>query len=316
MTTSDTPVTGEPASLAGMAREPGRTRGVRLPAIVRALRPYQWIKNGFVLTPILFAGPGANADVIGTAFAFAAFCLLSSGIYLLNDVVDREADRVHPVKRLRPIASGEVGWRTAATLGVVLLAVALSGSLLLSPRVAAFTLTYVLLNVAYSLKLKQVVILDVFTVASFFVLRLLAGAAAANVAPSIWLLLCGGLLALYLGFAKRRHELGLLQETSSNHRLVLSQYSVVLLDQLSVMLLAITVVAYIMYTLESATARAVGSDLLAYSTAFVLYGVTRYLFLVHREGGGDPAESLLTDRSLLAAVLFWLTYCGIVIYAL
>jgi 4-hydroxybenzoate polyprenyltransferase len=158
------------------------------------------------------------------------------------------------------------------------------------------------------------VIVDVFVIAAFFVMRLVAGALAVNVKPSIWLLLCGGLLALYLGFAKRRHELVLLGGGSPTHRAVLADYSTTFLDQLSVVLLSVTIVSYIMYTLESDTARIVGSESLSYSTAFVLYGVLRYLYLVHRNEGGNPTETLLTDRSLLAAVVLWGAYCGAIIY--
>ena len=154
-----------------------------------------------------------------------------------------------------------------------------------------------------------------FAIASFFVLRLVGGSAAIGVVPSVWLLLCGGLLALYLGFAKRRAELQLLGASSADHRAVLSQYSTGFLDQLSVVLLSVTIVSYIMYTIASPTALEVGSDALSYSTVFVLYGVLRYLYLVHRSSeGGDPAETLLTDRALIATVLFWFIYCAYVVY--
>ena len=162
--------------------------------------------------------------------------------------------------------------------------------------------------------IKHVVILDVFAISAFFVLRLLAGAAAVDVRPSVWLVLCGGLLALYLGFAKRRHEIVLLGEGSSDHRAVLSQYSTPFLDQLSVVLLAVTIVSYIMYTLESDTARQLGGESLSYSTVFVLYGVLRYLYLVHRRLDGNPSEILLTDKGLLLSVTLWVLYCGFVIY--
>jgi 4-hydroxybenzoate polyprenyltransferase len=163
-------------------------------------------------------------------------------------------------------------------------------------------------------RVKEIVVLDVFAIASFFVIRLLTGAAAVGVDPSVWLLLCGGLLALYLGFTKRRHELVLLGDESAGHRGVLSQYTPGFLDQMSMVLLSVTVVCYIMYTLESPTENAVGTNLLSYSTAFVLYGVFRYLFLVHQRNGGSPTETLLNDRQLLLVAAFWLVYCGLVIY--
>lgn len=284
-------------------------------AWLRVLRPRQWLKNSFILAPLLFSarlletGPLLNG--LGT---FVSFCLLASGVYLLNDVLDRVADQSHPIKRSRPIASGLIAPRTALGAALVLFVGGLAGSALVSALVAAYGLLYVGLNILYSVALKRVVILDVFTIAAFFVIRLLTGCAAAGVVPSIWLLLCGGLLALYLAFAKRRHELELLQDSSAAHREVLSQYTTAFLDQLSVVLLAITVIAYVMYTLESDTAKQVGANTLAYSTVFVLYGVIRYLYLVHRRSGGDPAESLLTDRALLITGFLWVVYCGLVIY--
>ncbi len=247
--------------------------------------------------------------------AFVVFCALASAVYVFNDVVDRESDRAHPVKRSRPIASGEIGTREAMVLAAVLVAAGLSLAFFVQRYVGLIALSYLGLNVLYSLRLKHVVILDVFAVSAFFVLRLLAGAAAVEVQPSVWLVLCGGLLALYLGFAKRRHELVLLGNGSAaDHRTVLAQYSTPFLDQLSVVLLSVTIVSYIMYTLESETARAVGGEALSYSTVFVLYGVLRYLYLVHRHQDGNPAETLLTDKGLLLAVTLWVIYCGLVLY--
>lgn len=282
---------------------------------VRLARPRQWIKNAFILAPLLFSGRALDTHAqLAELGAFAAFCLLASAIYLGNDIVDAAADRAHPVKRNRPIAAGRISPVAAAGAAALLLAGALTLAWQLGPVVALIGVAYVLLNVLYSFRLKHIVLVDVFVVASFFILRLLAGAAAIGVQPSVWLLLCGGLLALYLGFTKRRHELTLLGSRGSAHRQVLSLYSAELLDQISVVLLSATVISYVMYTRESATAAAVGSDALSYSTVFVIYGVFRYLFLVHRKNGGSPTETLLTDRSLLLAVLAWLIYCGVIVY--
>jgi 4-hydroxybenzoate polyprenyltransferase len=281
---------------------------------VRLLRPRQWTKNAFVLAPLLVSGralsPGAE---VHAALAFITFSLLASSVYVFNDIVDCASDRAHPVKRRRPIASGEIPVGQAVVASVLLLGAAL-GLSVFEPRVLPVSAAYLAINVLYTFRLKHVVIVDVFAVASFFVLRLLAGAAAVDVVPSVWLLLCGGLLALFLGFAKRRHELLLLGDGSRDHRVVLSQYTMPLLDQLSVVLLSVTVVSYIMYTLTSKTAALVGSEALSYSTVFVLYGVFRYLYLVHRREGGDPAETLLTDRSLLTAVVLWFAYCAFIVY--
>ena len=284
-------------------------------AWIRAIRPEQWLKNGFVLSPLVFSGRALIWDAQWRAVvAFLAFCAVASAVYLMNDVLDREADRLHPRKASRPIASGLIGARGALTVAALLGTIGLVAGALAGLKVAAVLLSYLALNVLYGTWLKNVVIVDVFAIAAFFIMRLVAGAAAVNVKPSIWLLLCGGLLALYLGFAKRRHELVLLGGGSPTHRAVLANYSTTFLDQLSVVLLAVTIVSYIMYTVESDTARIVGSDALSYSTAFVLYGVLRYLYLVHRNEGGNPTETLLTDRSLLLAVFLWGAYCGAIIY--
>lgn len=284
-------------------------------AWVRMLRPRQWLKNFFILLPLLFSGRATDvASGLRALAAFAVFCVLASGVYAFNDVIDRESDRAHPVKRLRPVASGLISPVAALVTASGLLLGAVALAFTLSPSVGLIAVTYLAINVLYGLYLKKVVIVDVFAIASFFVLRILAGAAAVQVTPSVWLLLCGGLLALYLGFAKRRHELVLLGNESAEHRAVLSQYTMPFLDQLSVVLLAVTVVSYIMYTVESETSRQVGSSALSYSTVFVLYGVLRYLYLVHRREGGNPAETLLTDKALLADVVLWGLYCAAVLY--
>jgi 4-hydroxybenzoate polyprenyltransferase len=246
--------------------------------------------------------------------AEALFCALSSGIYAINDAHDREADRVHPLKRHRPVAAGRIPHGRAIFAGFVLALGATAGAMLVEPAFGGIAAAYVGLNLAYTKWLKSLVILDVFTIAAFFLLRLVAGSLVISVQPSIWLLLCGGLLALYLGFTKRRHELATLGDGSEQHRAVLTHYSRDFLDQMSSVLLSVTVVAYIMYTLSSETAEALGTDALTYSVAFVLYGVFRYLYLVHRKGAGSPTETLLADGQLLVVVGLWLSYCAWVIY--
>jgi hypothetical protein len=193
---------------------------------IRLARPQQWVKNAFALAPLLFSGHAFQLQAqLAALGAFATFCLLASAIYLGNDIVDAAADRAHPVKRNRPIAAGRIPATAAAWAAGGLLAAAFALAWRVGPGLAAVAVSYFLLNVLYSLRLKQVVILDVFVVASFFILRLLAGATAIGVTPSVWLLLCGGLLALYLGFTKRRHELMLLGDDGAAHRAVLSHYS-------------------------------------------------------------------------------------------
>jgi 4-hydroxybenzoate polyprenyltransferase len=282
----------------------------------RLLRPRQWVKNSFVVFPLLFSGLVTNAPaILATCLAFVLFSLLASGIYCWNDVADRVADRAHPTKRTRPVAAGRITARAAIIAGTLLVAIALAAGFAIDADLGTVFMLYLGLNVVYSRGLKSLVILDVFAIATFFILRLLAGCAAIGVIPSVWLLLCGGLLSLYIGFAKRRHELALLGDDSATHRAVLEHYDIALLDQMSVILLSVTVVSYIMYTLTSQTAELTGSQTLSYSTVFVLYGVFRYLFLVHGSGkGGDPTETLLTDRALLIDVALWLAYCGWAIY--
>ena len=290
-------------------------RGGGIGAWVRAVRPEQWLKNGFVLSPLVFSGKALIWSAQWRALiAFVAFCAVASAVYLMNDVLDQQADRLHPRKSSRPIASGLISSGNALTVAALLGALGLAVGAVAGLKVAGVLLAYLTLNVLYGAWLKNIVIVDVFAIAAFFIMRLLAGSVAVDVKPSIWLLLCGGLLALFLGFAKRRHELVLLGGKSPTHRAVLADYNTTFLDQLSVVLLAVTIVSYIMYTLESDTARVVGSETLSYSTAFVLYGVLRYLYLVHRNEGGNPTETLLTDRSLLMAVILWGAYCGAIIY--
>jgi 4-hydroxybenzoate polyprenyltransferase len=290
-------------------------RSAVLPAWVRLLRPQQWVKNCFVLVPLLFSGKFTDGSAVAAALlAFLAFCLVASAVYAGNDVADREADRAHPTKRHRPVAAGLITSGAALGAAVTLTALALGLAAAVDLRLLAIISLYLGLNVGYTLWLKRLVILDVFTIAAFFLLRLLAGTTAIHVVPSIWLLLCGGLLALYLGFAKRRHEVVLLGNGSASHRSVLTEYNEIFLDQMSTVLLSVTVVSYIMYTLSHQKLAEVGSYALTGSTVFVLYGVFRYLYLVHRRQGGSPTETLLTDRALLGAVVLWALYCSAVIY--
>ncbi len=278
-------------------------------------RPQQWVKNGFVLAPLLFSGRVREPLAIGLAgAALLAFCLAASSVYMINDVADRVSDQAHPVKRHRPIAAGRVSVPTALGIGLALAIVAIVLGWAIDSTLVLVLASYLGLNLLYTFRLKHVVILDVFAIAVFFLLRLLAGSVAIDVTPSIWLILCGGLLALFLGFAKRRHELQLLGEESADHRSVLSEYSTEFVDQMSTVLLAVTIVSYIMYTVSTEKVVEIGSYALVYSTGFVLYGVFRYLYLVHQRDGGSPTETLLTDRALLVDVVLWVLYCGWVIY--
>ncbi|MBI4756659.1 MAG: decaprenyl-phosphate phosphoribosyltransferase [Betaproteobacteria bacterium] len=273
---------------------------------LRLLRPLQWSKNGFVLLGVIFGHAWADPPTLAAAgWAFVAFCLLASGVYVMNDIFDRARDREHPVKRHRPIASGRVRVGAAGALSAACLAGGL-GIALVTTEVPAVFVGYVLLNVAYSLGLKHVVILDVFCIAGGFMLRILAGTLGIGIAPSHWLMLCGLLVTLFLGFAKRRAELNLLAGDSRNHRQVLEQYSKTLLDQMITVAATGTVVAYCLYTVSPDTVAMHGTPHLIYTVPFVLYGLFRYLFVLHRRGGGgDPAADLLRDGHLVGAMLGW-----------
>jgi 4-hydroxybenzoate polyprenyltransferase len=275
---------------------------------LRLLRPHQWIKNGFVFIGLLFGHGWSDPDKVALAVsAFAGFCLLSSAIYVFNDLIDREQDRLHPDKCRRPLASGTVGVPAALALLTLCAAAGLGIAFAQGPVQAAIFGAYLLINTAYTLGLKRVVILDVFIIAAGFMLRILAGTSGIDIEPSHWLLLCGLLLTLFLGFAKRRAELNALGEDPASHRKVLEHYSPELLDQMISVVVAGVLVAYSLYTVAPETVRLHGTPHLIYTVPFVLYGMFRYLFLLHRRGGGgDPALELIGDRHLLGAAAGWL----------
>lgn len=278
-----------------------------MPPLIRLLRPHQWLKNGFVFVGLLFAHAWADAALVqATLAAFAAFCLLSSSVYVFNDIVDREQDRRHPEKKHRPLASGAVGLPAAIALGAACLAGGLALAFATSAAPWIF-LAYLALNAAYSLGAKHVVVLDVFIIAAGFMLRILAGTVGIGIAPTHWLLLCGLMLTLFLGFAKRRAELNAMPEDPVTHRRVLEHYSEKMLDQFIGLAATGTVVSYALYTVSPETIELHGTPWLIATLPFVLYGLLRYLFLLHRRGGGgDPARELLRDPHLLAAFAGWL----------
>lgn len=277
--------------------------------LLKLMRPHQWLKNGFVLAGLIFShGWGDTARVTLSLAAFVAFCLLSSSVYIFNDFMDREQDRLHPLKRHRPLASGTVSVPAAlALMGVCL---SLAGVLVFGVIANAewVFIAYLVMNTAYSMRLKHIVILDVFLISAGFMLRLLAGTLAIGVPPSHWLLLCGLMLTLFLGFAKRRAELNAMRTDEGAmhaHRRVLELYTPALLDQLITITVAATVLAYSLYTVSAETTALHGGQLWL-SVPFVIYGLFRYLYLLHRRGGGgDAAEALLTDAHLVGAVVGW-----------
>ena len=287
----------------------------RGPAAWVALRPRHWIKNVFVLAPAVFAQRAGEPDLLLAALAaFAAFCAISSCVYLINDLLDRDADRRHPVKRLRPIASGALGPGAAAALAAALGVAGLAGAFALGLDVGWVALGYLALNLAYSLAFKRVVVLDVMIVAAGFILRAWAGALVVDVALSNWLVLCTGLLALFLGFVKRRQELtgaaGL-----EGGRPILREYTPAFLDQMISALTAATLVAYCLYAFSPEVARKLGTRYLELTVPFVVFGMFRYLYLVHVRGRGEsPTALLYSDLPLLADLALWGASVLLVLY--
>jgi 4-hydroxybenzoate polyprenyltransferase len=310
---TSTPVGNLAVSGASVSGAPGRASFLSL---LTSLRPGQWTKNLIVFAGLLFGHRLFDAAaVLEAAVAFVVFCTLSGVVYILNDITDRESDRLHPLKATRPIASGALPVRTAALAALVLALAALGASIAVGWRFAGVSLAYLILQSLYSAALKHIVIIDVLTIAVGFVLRAVAGAVAVDVEISHWLLVCTILLALFIALAKRRHEIVLLAGSAPTHRPILGEYSAYLLDQMIAVVTASTLIAYIFYTVSPETQEKFGTPWLGLTIPFPLYGIFRYLYLVHRrEGGGSPADLLLTDRPLLACVALWAAAVTIIIY--
>jgi len=289
-----------------------------LKSIFKLLRPQQWIKNGVVLAGLIFAGQGTNqAYQIISLLTLAAFCCLSSSVYALNDIVDIDRDRQHPLKKNRPLAAGDLSITAVGIVGTILAL----GGLLLSYYIGLglfyVALVYLVLNVLYTFWLKNIVIIDVMSIAAGFVLRALAGAVAINVEFSNWLLITTFVLALFLGLGKRRHELLFLENDATSHRQILDKYSPYLLDQLIGVVTASTVITYLFYTLSAEVSEKLHTKYLYVTIPFVIYGIFRYLYLVHKEEkGGSPTTLLLADRPLLADVVLWLASIVVILYVI
>jgi len=286
-------------------------------ALLISLRPHQWTKNLLVFAGVLFGQRLLEPDALVRALvAFGIFCALSSAVYLFNDIADREGDRQHPLKATRPIASGALPISTAAAVVMALAVGGLAASFNTSLAFGVVAAAYLVLQGLYSTWLKRVVIIDVLTIAAGFVLRAAAGAVAIEVPISHWLLVVTTLLALFLALSKRRHEIVLLADGATNHRLILGEYSPYLLDQMISVVTASTLMAYAFYTISPETVQRFHTALLGLTLPFPLYGIFRYLYLVHRKDlGGSPAELLLTDRPLLACVALWALAVTAIIYA-
>jgi 4-hydroxybenzoate polyprenyltransferase len=284
---------------------------------VRVLRPGQWTKNLAVFAPLLFARRVFDRDaVVLSLLAFVAFCLLSSGTYVFNDWMDREEDRRHPVKALRPIAAHEIRARTVLLLIIICWAAGLDLGVHLGWKFAVLGGVYLVIQLAYTFVLKHQVILDVLAIAAGFVLRVLAGAVAIDVPVSGWLFLCALLLALFLGLAKRRQELVSLKEAAPEHRAALGEYNLPLLDQMLSTVAGMCILAYGLYTVAPDTVAKVGSDRLKWTLPFVLYGILRYLYLVHRRDvTGSPERVLFSDVPTLVNLVLYAVAVLVALYA-
>ncbi len=285
--------------------------------LLRSLRPEQWTKNFVVFAGLLFGGRLLDVGALSSAVAaFLVFCALSGAVYLFNDLADREADQRHPLKRHRPIASGRLSPQLALVTAGFLGVGAVQAAIVLQPAFGIVAGTYLAILLLYSAALKHLVIIDALTIAAGFVLRAVGGALVVEVPISQWLLVCTTLLALFLAFSKRRHELTLLAEGATDHRRILMEYTPYLLDQMIAVVTASTLIAYSMYATSTETAERLGTPWLGVTIPFVLYGIFRYLYLVHQKrGGGSPAALLLADRPMLACVALWAVSVAVILYS-
>ena len=291
-------------------------RASSLRDLFQLLRPMQWSKNTVLFAALIFAKHlFVLSDLITVTLGFLAFCGLASGAYVMNDLRDCERDREHPLKSLRPLPSGRLRRGTAMALSVTLVLAGMLAAIALRPAFGLLAGVYFVLQVAYTFWLKEVVILDVMSIAAGFVIRAVAGGVLIMVPVSPWLIICTFLLALFLGFSKRRHELILLEARATNHRASLKEYSPYFLDQMIAVVTASTVVAYAIYTASPEVRDKLGTDKLYLTIPFVLFGIFRYLYLVHqREEGGNPTQLLLRDQPLLIDVLLWITTATLLLY--
>ena len=285
-------------------------------AVVQSLRPRQWIKNILVFAGILFSKSLFDTAALSRALgAFFIFCLMSGTVYMLNDLRDREQDRLHPEKRKRPIASGALTKGIAVAWIAVMTPVLLAGAFGLNVKFGFTALAYMVLMASYVFLLKGVVILDVLIIASGFVIRAVAGAEVIDVSISSWLLICASCLALFLSLVKRRRELILLGKDARHHRKILEEYSPYLLDQMIAVMTASTLMSYTLYTTSIETVQKFGSRNLVMTVPFVIYGIFRYLYLVHQKGmGGSPETAFFKDRSMIVNAALYVSTVAILIY--
>jgi 4-hydroxybenzoate polyprenyltransferase len=281
-----------------------------------AMRPKHWIKNLFIFIPLIFGKKAFSCpENIYVSAGFAVFCLASSAAYLINDIIDLRKDRINPVKRLRPIAAGKISVALAISSGVALGFAAIASGFALKHDFGLIIALYLAFNVLYSYALKGAVIIDVFCLAGFFLLRIAAGTILSGVEFSYWMIFMTVLLALFLGFNKRRQEIRMLKSRASDHRDVLAEYGMYFIDQMISVVTSSIVVVYMLYTVDARTVTFFGTRHLYYTVPFVYYGVFRYLYLVHKRfSHGDPTTILFSDRMTQLNLVLWVIVCVGIIY--
>ena len=291
----------------------------RLSNYLRLMRPYQWVKNGFVFVPLIFSKNLLDIRLFSEAlFTFAAFCLAASAVYVVNDIADRDFDKLHPLKRERPIASGDVSVSEGWGLSLLLLAASFIFLMLDGARVTIGLAIagYIGINLFYSFRLKRIVLIDLFVIALGFILRILAGGYAIDVKVSSWLIMTTLFISIFLGVAKRRSEFVLVSRSADETtRKVLSDYDLSLIDQILSVSAASVIITYALYTVSERTVQAFHTEALIFTTVFVTYGIFRYLYLVHKMGlGENPAKALLTDKAMVINTVLYLVSVVAILY--
>lgn len=279
----------------------------KMSAFFVTLRPHHWIKNTFVFASLVFSGQFTQVTAcLKTVLVFISFCIVSSSIYVINDLCDIYEDQQHPIKRHRPIASGVIDPGVAKLFSMILIVLGLALASFLSWHVFLVVLLYVVINIAYSLVIKHIAILDVLTISVGFVLRIVGGGMAISVLPSHWLILCTVMISTFLGFTKRRAELLVVNTEKNNSRPVLKDYSIAFLDQVIPMVTGATIIAYALYTVDSHTLKVLGTRAMLVTLPFVIYGLFRYIYIIyHLQRGADPTETLIRDVPTIVNLIIW-----------
>jgi len=275
---------------------------------IHLLRPKHWIKNLFVFAALIFSLNLFNiVKSINSLKSFFAFCLASSFVYIINDIIDIEQDKKHQKKRYRPIASGKIPIKNAITISIICLIISMTLAYFINLNTLIIITVYIFVNIFYSIKIKNVVILDVMFIALGFILRMIAGATAIEVSFSNWILLTTFCISLFLGFGKRRGEILLENNNTQNTRFVLKLYSIKFLDYIIMSSVTLTIISYALYTIDSEVIKRLGTDKLIYTVPLVIYGIFRYLYVIYKsDSNEDPTEVVLKDKSIISAVLLWI----------